>query len=130
MGVHAYSCCCFLRGIPIFQHLVHKDNRQHKPFLQTIFYTLPLLCDAPREDLIPAEKFSSEAKDSRKLQYEVYCKKQELLEASCYYLSSTNVATCGSDTKSIFYQVSDAYMKCLVMSVVLHTDETPLMLHD
>ncbi|XP_064403446.1 probable methyltransferase TARBP1 isoform X4 [Halichondria panicea] len=70
--------------------------------LQTIFYTLPLLCDAPREDLIPAEHFLSEAKDSRKLQYKVHCKNHELLEASCTYL---NVATCGSDTKSISYQL-------------------------
>lgn len=74
--------------------------------MQTIFYYLPLLCGAPREDLILSDWLVDEAQDAGKLQYKVHSKNSNLLEASYTFFASVPDATCGSDTKSIACQVN------------------------
>ena len=65
-----------------------------------------MLCDAPREDLIPAQSFVGEAKELTNIPYELSCQNENLLQAAHDVMTSTTVIECGSDTKSIAYQVS------------------------
>lgn len=85
-----------------------------------MFHTLPLLCEAPREDLISTENFLSQAKEVMKLGYDLYGENQELLNAALGVLSSTSQSQCGSDTRSIAHQVSWEEIISLYTCQILH----------
>ncbi len=108
-----FNCVYEILGACIANWLILvAECQQVLSCLQTIFYTLPLACGAPREDLISPDWFVREAKDMVKLQYNVHCKHSELLEASFTFSASVSNAACGSDTKSIACQVSDDALYC------------------
>ena len=83
--------------------------------MQVIFHTLPLLCDSPREDLIPPERFMWEAQGIKKLFYELSCRNVKLLEAAHHVITSTSFTECGSDTKSIAHQVRNCLEKNFIV---------------